>query len=589
MLSPHLFISESLGASPQPSAAPKRADRHPDALRDTSGVFSETLEKVTERRQTASTTKHTASHQQTDSSHTAAERVEHPHKAASPREAVSTVAAKSDPEQSEASEQVDGHKGALEGATPIHHHQPESNHHVLGGNDDASASDQPEGGADQPSQGSPSQSELASGQLQDGEIDTDTLVTESQSKKTNQEVMSDGEELLQQLSVYNRQLATPSVVDNVMDDKASADGNSLPQFEPKTKEKAEGSASETGLNDAQLAQLFGPSSQSVTPAELASEQEQAPPVTGQMAAGESIDLSIIGNHNGAVDSSLFIDGKGIADGAGMKSATIAPAGSMASQPTAFQHTPLSVFGTDVPLQNPTSPQSMGLASDAMASMMSAADVPEGTPIIPAALTTDLAASTLLADDTQPSDSTSVDSATISSAAVTSSPLHSLQAKINEAAQANNQPPLQLNHEKAGDALADRMQMMMSKNLKHVDIRLDPPELGRLQIKLTVNNDQASVQFTVGNQQTRDLVEQAMPRLRELLHQQGLQLAQSSVHQDSSRQFAGQSQQQGGQGGDQSASRQGAASDQTSESADFHGVQPMDIWLNPAKNGVDYYA
>ncbi len=107
-----------------------------------------------------------------------------------------------------------------------------------------------------------------------------------------------------------------------------------------------------------------------------------------------------------------------------------------------------------------------------------------------------------------------------------------------------QSPLQLSKEQAGDQLAERVQVMMSKNLKHVDIRLDPPELGKLQIKLSLNQDQASVQFTVGNQQTRDLVEQAMPRLRELLNQQGLQLAQTSVQQDSSRQqFAGQQNQQ----------------------------------------------
>ncbi|MGR5066242.1 flagellar hook-length control protein FliK [Photobacterium sp. DNB22_13_2] len=156
-----------------------------------------------------------------------------------------------------------------------------------------------------------------------------------------------------------------------------------------------------------------------------------------------------------------------------------------------------------------------------------------------------------------------------------------------------QPPLQLSKEQAGEQLADRVQVMMSKNLKHVDIRLDPPELGKLQIKLSMNNDQASVQITVANQQSRDLVEQAMPRLRELLQQQGLQLAQSTVQQDSSRQFAGGSQQQAnGQPG--SSPQHGS---QGSGQGDPHGLaqgtaaqsHSADLWMTAPKDGVDYYA
>ena len=158
---------------------------------------------------------------------------------------------------------------------------------------------------------------------------------------------------------------------------------------------------------------------------------------------------------------------------------------------------------------------------------------------------------------------------------------------SEAAQA--QSPLQLSKEQAGDELAERMQMMMSKNLKHVDIRLDPPELGKLQIKLSLNQDQASVQFTVANQQTRDLVEQAMPRLRELLSQQGLQLAQSSVQQDSPRQqFAGQpnQQQQGQQGGSGGQHNSGSSHGQDSRGVNAEAV---DMYVSQPTDRVDYYA
>lgn len=162
-----------------------------------------------------------------------------------------------------------------------------------------------------------------------------------------------------------------------------------------------------------------------------------------------------------------------------------------------------------------------------------------------------------------------------------------------------QSPLLLSKEQGGEQLADRVQMMMSKNLKHVDIRLDPPELGKLQIKLSMNNDQASVQITVANQQSRDLVEQAMPRLRELLHQQGLQLAQSTVQQDSSRQFAGGSQQQ--PNGQPGSSHQSGSSHQNGEQGSGQAAahelaagnnnpgSSADLWMTAPKDGVDYYA
>jgi flagellar hook-length control protein FliK len=169
----------------------------------------------------------------------------------------------------------------------------------------------------------------------------------------------------------------------------------------------------------------------------------------------------------------------------------------------------------------------------------------------------------------------------------------IQAKSEALAQA--QSPLQLSKEQAGDQVSERINIMLSKNLKHVDIRLDPPELGKLQIRLSLNQDQASVQFTVGNQQTRDLVEHAMPRLREMLHQQGLQLAQSSVQQDASRQaFSGQSgqQNQNGSGAQQSGNNSGNGSQAGGDSHDdsfMSGGEAVDMYVKPADDRVDYYA
>ncbi|HIF9119917.1 TPA: flagellar hook-length control protein FliK [Photobacterium damselae] len=151
---------------------------------------------------------------------------------------------------------------------------------------------------------------------------------------------------------------------------------------------------------------------------------------------------------------------------------------------------------------------------------------------------------------------------------------------------NNQPPLLLTKEQAGDQLADKVQMMAAKNLKQIDIRLDPPELGRMQIKLSLHDDnQASIQFQVAHQQTRDLIDQAMPRLRELLLQQGMQLAQSSVHQETSQQFSQHFNQQSGQ--DSSAFGSGGHSDGSHDGHDDGTI--IEGYVTTSSDRVDYYA
>ncbi|MYM59775.1 flagellar hook-length control protein FliK [Vibrio sp. OCN044] len=151
-----------------------------------------------------------------------------------------------------------------------------------------------------------------------------------------------------------------------------------------------------------------------------------------------------------------------------------------------------------------------------------------------------------------------------------------------AEQASAQAPLPLNRELAGDQVAERVQMMMSKNLKNVDIRLDPPELGRLQIRLNVGGDGATVHFTVANQQARDVIEQSMPRLREMLAQQGVQLGDSSVQQQSSGQqnrYAGNN-----SGNGQSDSNQAFSNEENLEP----GVN-LDLNVTTKRDGISYYA
>ena len=72
--------------------------------------------------------------------------------------------------------------------------------------------------------------------------------------------------------------------------------------------------------------------------------------------------------------------------------------------------------------------------------------------------------------------------------------------------------------------------MVGQGAQHAEIRLDPAELGHMVVKIQVNGEQTQVQFQVAQSQTKDLIEQAIPKLREMLAEEGLQLADSHVSQ-----------------------------------------------------------
>lgn len=87
----------------------------------------------------------------------------------------------------------------------------------------------------------------------------------------------------------------------------------------------------------------------------------------------------------------------------------------------------------------------------------------------------------------------------------------------------------------GPELANRVSIMMKNGSQEASLQLNPPELGRLDIRIATEGDQARVQFAVHNPDARDVLEQNMPRLRELLEQGGMQLARGDVADHSQNQ------------------------------------------------------
>ncbi|PCI43547.1 MAG: hypothetical protein COB51_11435 [Moraxellaceae bacterium] len=83
-----------------------------------------------------------------------------------------------------------------------------------------------------------------------------------------------------------------------------------------------------------------------------------------------------------------------------------------------------------------------------------------------------------------------------------------------------------------EALSDRVMVFVKERVSMAKIHLEPAQLGPIQVKITMHNDQASVVFVSNNALTRESIESAIPRLREALDQNGINLADVNVqHQE----------------------------------------------------------
>ncbi len=107
-------------------------------------------------------------------------------------------------------------------------------------------------------------------------------------------------------------------------------------------------------------------------------------------------------------------------------------------------------------------------------------------------------------------------------------------------------PVSLLQPDAGLQLADRISAQVQSKLQSVDVKLAPEQLGEMTIRIELQQDQLSVQFVVQQGQAKELLEQHLPKLKEHLEQQGMQLAHSEVtQQDQSPSQGGQQERQQG--------------------------------------------
>ncbi|AGH82053.1 flagellar hook-length control protein [Psychromonas sp. CNPT3] len=149
-------------------------------------------------------------------------------------------------------------------------------------------------------------------------------------------------------------------------------------------------------------------------------------------------------------------------------------------------------------------------------------------------------------------------------------------------------PFELHAKQASEMLGKRILMMISQGKQEVSIRLDPAELGSMHIKLVIQQDQLQLHIQTQHGQSRDLIEQHLPRLREQLAQQGINLNASNVEQHAQQQSQQQNQQQQNATMHQQDSQLSASMANISLSADEQ-MSLMGAKTVGSAQGIDFYA
>ncbi|WNF48221.1 flagellar hook-length control protein FliK [Pseudomonas sp. SG20056] len=136
-----------------------------------------------------------------------------------------------------------------------------------------------------------------------------------------------------------------------------------------------------------------------------------------------------------------------------------------------------------------------------------------------------------------------------------------------------------------EAVVDRVMVMSSQNLKSAEIQLDPAELGRLEVRISVNQEQSQVTFASPHAGVREALDSQMHRLRELFAQQGMnQLDVNVSDQSLSRGWQGQE-------GDGGKGRGGSSGELLGADEELHSsaVESARATSVSARGLVDYYA
>lgn len=158
---------------------------------------------------------------------------------------------------------------------------------------------------------------------------------------------------------------------------------------------------------------------------------------------------------------------------------------------------------------------------------------------------------------------------------------------------NNQQNLTMslppNHPGWANEMAQKVSWVAASDGRHTaHIKLDPPELGSLTVKVSVDHDSNTTQvsFVAATPQARDALEGQMHRLRDMLSQQGMNLDQVNVDVSGQDASGARYSQSNGETGSRSMTNLAASMEDVDDIGD--SIVPGNVsYVSPS--GVYYYA
>lgn len=85
-------------------------------------------------------------------------------------------------------------------------------------------------------------------------------------------------------------------------------------------------------------------------------------------------------------------------------------------------------------------------------------------------------------------------------------------------------------------VGQRIVWMARNDIQEAQLSVNPPHLGPIEISLSLKDDNATARFFSPHPEIRDLLEQALPKLKEMLAGTGVQLGQSDVGEQARQAF-----------------------------------------------------
>ncbi|WP_372981429.1 flagellar hook-length control protein FliK [Marinobacter sediminum] len=135
----------------------------------------------------------------------------------------------------------------------------------------------------------------------------------------------------------------------------------------------------------------------------------------------------------------------------------------------------------------------------------------------------------------------------------------------------------------GDKLVGKLSWLTARNMSVAEIHLTPADLGPMEVRVRVQNEQANITVHSANPIVREQLEQQSHRLRDMLGEQGLNLARFDVS-DSPQQRSGEQ----SSGEEQGSGRSSNSGDSLLADADEADIQAGSLDLS-WKGEVDVFA